>query len=181
MNSPKKAPPKMPRKNFQPGKKYPLPKSVATIIAELHAQVGELQKLAAKHAPNLKFTLDGRLVGDIGEIIAAMELKIAIQNTQQTGHDGIDEEGRRVEIKTTFKDSFAFRKIAERLICIKLHGSTHWEIIYDGSGQHIANLFAADAFQEKNPKVTRQSPASLKSQRQLSIPKLAALTLPTDH
>ncbi len=168
----------MPRKNFQPGKKYPLPKSVATIIAELHAQVGELQKLAAKHAPNLKFTLDGRLVGDIGEIIAAMELKIAIQKTQQTGHDGIDEKGRRVEIKTTFKDSFAFRKIAERLICIKLHGSTHWEIVYDGSGARIAEEFPKKAFKKNSNQVLPDQPASLKSQRQLSTRKLAALKSP---
>jgi hypothetical protein len=158
----------------------PLPRAIADAVLALQAQVGCLQQLAKKHAPKLNFTLDGRLVGDIGELLTAMTLGIEIQKRQETGFDGTDKEGRNVEIKTTFKESFAFRKIAERIICIKLHGFTHWEIIYDGPGTAILGLFAEDAF--KGPKtITRERPASLKSQRQLAISKFRALALITAH
>ena len=151
-----------------------LPEKIRNAIQGLQEQVCCLQKLAWKHAPKLKFTLDGRLVGDIGELLAAMSLGITIQKRQETGFDGTDIQGRNVEIKTTFKDSFAFRKIAERVICIKLHGLTHWEVIYDGTGTAILPLFSQNAFVGK-PKVTHEIPASLKSQRQLSISKLQSL------
>jgi len=154
-----------------------LPKAISEAIEGLLSHVAGLQALARDHAPNLKFTLDGRLVGDIGELIAATKLGITIQKRQQTGFDGVDKEGRNVEIKTTFKNSFAFRKITERVICIKLHGSTHWEIIYDGLGSRLIKLFAEDAYGgnayggDRYPRITRKKPASLKSQRQLSISK----------
>jgi len=161
----------MPAKKNQNQIKRVVPRIIAEAIKEFQNQVGGLQKQAKKHAPNLNFTLDGRLVGDIGELLAAMELGIKIQKRQQTGFDGTDEAGRNVEIKTTFKESFAFRKIAERVICIKLHGSTHWEIIYDGPGYTIAKLFPKNAFIKGKREITRESPASLKSQRQLAISK----------
>jgi hypothetical protein len=155
-------------------KKSPLPKAISEAIQNLQTQVDSLQQLAKRHAPKLNFTLDGRLVGDLGELLSAMKLGITIENQQRTGFDGVDQQGRNVEIKTTFQNSFAFRKIAERVICIKLHGSTHWEIIYDGDGKRLIEKFPKDAFRGA-PIITQEEPASLKSQRQLSIDKLRAL------
>lgn len=156
--------------------KRELPPEIAKALRQLDAGVEQLRAAGKKHELNLKFTLDGRLIGDIGEILAATELEITIQSNQNTGYDGTDRQGRRVEIKTTRLNSFAFRKIAERVICIKLHGSTHWEIIFDGAGNQIANQIPPEAFRNGSRKITRESPASLTSQRQLSIHRFSSFS-----
>lgn len=155
-------------------KKQKLPTKLANPLKSLLKEVENLQELAEPIAPKLNFPLDGRLVGDIGELLAAMKLGITIQNRQKTGFDGTDIQGRNVEIKTTFKDSFAFRKIAEQVICIKLHGSTHWEIIYDGPGEKLLPLFPENAWKGKC-EISHETPASLKSQRQLDVSKLQSV------
>ncbi len=137
-------------------------------------EVKNLQELAGPIAPKLNFPLDGRLVGDIGELLAAMNLGIEIEKNQKAGFDGFDKQGRKVEIKTTLKDSFAFRKVTERVICIQLHGFTHWEIIYDGPGEALLPLFPESAWKGIR-KISHETPASLKSQRQLAISKLQSV------
>src|SRR5690242_2449890 len=56
-----------------------------------------------------RFTIDGRLVGDIGEIIAATEFDVILDEVSQAGHDGRTSDGRLVQIKATFKDALTFR------------------------------------------------------------------------
>lgn len=56
-----------------------------------------------------KFTVDGRLVGDIGEVIAATYYDVELDDTQGAGHDGKTSNGRLVQVKATFKNSLAFR------------------------------------------------------------------------
>jgi len=51
-----------------------------------------------------QFTIDGRLVGDIGEVIAALEYDIVLDETSQPNYDGATSDGRRVQVKATFKD-----------------------------------------------------------------------------
>ena len=54
--------------------------------------------------PNRAFTIDGRLVGDIGEVLAALEYDIALHDKSRPDYDGVTSDGRRVQIKATFKD-----------------------------------------------------------------------------
>lgn len=50
----------------------------------------------------LSFTLDGNLVGDIGEALAALMFGVRLVNTKSTeGIDGIAPDGRTVQVKTT--------------------------------------------------------------------------------
>src|SRR5579864_8849265 len=56
-----------------------------------------------------KFTIDGRLVGDIGEVIAELEYDLTLDRVSQRDHDATDRAGRRVQIKATFKDSLTFK------------------------------------------------------------------------
>jgi hypothetical protein len=162
--------------------KRKLPKKIHEALKHLDEGVEMLRGAVVKNAPDLRFTLDGRLIGDIGEFLATGAYGIKLQKTQQQGFDGIDSEGRQVEIKTTRLNSIAFRKIADRVICIKLHGDTHWEVIFDGEGKRIAEHFPKTAFKSGNNEVLPNLPASLKSQRQLSIQKLYSLSpLITSH
>ena len=56
-----------------------------------------------KAFPNREFTIDGRLVGDIGEVIAALEYDVVLDKVCQPDHDATAPNGRRLQIKATFK------------------------------------------------------------------------------
>lgn len=62
---------------------------------------GGIDQLAVAF-PKRKFTIDGRLVGDIGEIIAALEYHIDLDDKSRPHHDGRTSDGRNVQIKATF-------------------------------------------------------------------------------
>ena len=58
--------------------------------------------------PSRAFTIDGRLVGDIGEVIAELEYDLTLDEVSVRDHDAQMRNGRRVQIKATFKDSLTF-------------------------------------------------------------------------
>jgi hypothetical protein len=49
--------------------------------------------------PGRKFTLDGHLVGSIGEVVAAYMFGLDLMPASTLGHDALAPDGRRVEIK----------------------------------------------------------------------------------
>lgn len=86
---------------------------------------------------NRRFTIDGRLVGDIGEIIAATEFDIILDEVGQAEHDGKTSDGRLVQIKATFQDALTFRKTPELYLGFKLHPDGGHEVIFNGPGYII--------------------------------------------
>jgi len=112
-------------------------------IKEIHELFNIIHKLKRKY-PNRQFTLDGRLVGDIGEIIAQNEYKINLYKKQTEIYDGVSSNGKKVQIKTTFKEKITFpcesSKVPDYLIGIKLFENGEHEIIYNGPGVLIYNL-----------------------------------------
>jgi hypothetical protein len=91
--------------------------------------------------PGKAFTIDGKLVGDIGEVIAALEYDITLYPTQTTAHDGVTSSGHRVQIKATFKDKLTMTSIPERYVGLQLfEDGTHKEI-FNGPGAAIARHF----------------------------------------
>ncbi len=87
--------------------------------------------------PNRAFTIDGRLVGDIGEVIAALEYDIVLHTTSQPDHDGNTSDGRKVQIKATFKDSLTFKTVPDYFLGFKLFQNGNFEEIYNGPGKLI--------------------------------------------
>jgi hypothetical protein len=87
--------------------------------------------------PRKEFTIDGRLVGDIGEVIAALEYDIELFDVLVKGHDGKTSEGHLVQVKATFKDSLTFRTVPEYYLGLKLHRDGNHEVVYNGPGQLI--------------------------------------------
>jgi hypothetical protein len=87
--------------------------------------------------PNRAFTIDGRLVGDIGEVIAALEYDITLHTTSQPDHDGNTSDGRKVQIKATFKDSLTFKTVPDYFLGFKLFQDGKFEEIYNGPGKFI--------------------------------------------
>lgn len=87
------------------------------------------------------FTIDGRLVGDIGEVIAELEYDLVIDEKSQPGHDATTPEGRRVQIKATFKKSLTFSSIPDLYLGLKLSADGSFEEVYNGPGHIIASHY----------------------------------------
>jgi hypothetical protein len=91
--------------------------------------------------PNRKFTIDGRLVGDIGEVIAALEYDIILDDVCGPHYDGTTSDGRRVQVKATFKDQLTFRSIPDYYLGFKLYPDGRHEEIFNGPGKLIYDRY----------------------------------------
>jgi hypothetical protein len=88
-----------------------------------------------------QFTIDGRLVGDIGEVIGALEYDIELDEISQPNYDGTTSDGRRVQIKATFKDQLTFKTVPDYYLGFKLKPDGTYEEIYNGPGSLIFNRY----------------------------------------
>ncbi len=86
---------------------------------------------------NREFTIDGLLVGDIGEVIATLEYDVVLYETSQPDHDGTTSDGRRVQIKATFKNQLTFKTIPDYYLGFKLFPDGRYEEIFNGPGTVI--------------------------------------------
>lgn len=90
---------------------------------------------------NKKFTLDGKLVGDIGEVLVAEYYGLTLYGDNNHTHDGFvtSSKEKQVQIKASFKDYFYFTKALERkpkyFIAIRLNHDGSFEEIYNGTGE----------------------------------------------
>ncbi len=92
--------------------------------------------------PSRRFTIDGRLVGDIGEVVAELEYDLALHAVSQPEYDAVTPAGRRVQIKATFKDSLTFTTTPDYYLGFKLNRDGTYEEVYNGPGQPIFEKFA---------------------------------------
>ncbi len=87
-----------------------------------------------------KFTLDGRLVGDIGEIIAELHYDIVLDNKSRHNYDAKSGD-KEVQIKATMKDTLTFRNSEGYYLGIKIHPDGSYNEIYNGPAHVISNHF----------------------------------------
>jgi hypothetical protein len=87
------------------------------------------------------FTIDGRLVGDIGEVLAELEYDLVIDDVQQANYDATTPTGSRVQIKATFKDSLTLSSVPEFYLGLKVYEDGRFEEVYNGPGIIIAEHF----------------------------------------
>lgn len=91
--------------------------------------------------PTKEFTIDGRLVGDIGEAIVQRDYQIKLYDGLAKDYDGETPCGKRVQIKATFKDSLTFKKESDYYIGIKIFENGKYEEIFNGPGKIIAEHY----------------------------------------
>jgi hypothetical protein len=115
------------------------------LVKELIQIRDKLRKHYNKNGLKLKFTPDGRMVGDIGEAIAVE--KFGLELTQGTGIDGKARDGRTVQVKASGTNGgAAFRSIdalqhAEHLLFFHLdYENCRGEVIYNGPEKQVRNL-----------------------------------------
>lgn len=92
--------------------------------------------------PTRAFTIDGRLVGDIGEVIAALEYDITIDDVSRATHDGVTSDGRLVQVKATFQSSLTFKSVPDLYLGFKLHPTGEYEEVFNGPGQLIFDRYS---------------------------------------
>lgn len=97
--------------------------------------------------PLFSFTLDGKIVGDLGEAVAFYDYGLERLPSGNALHDFKAADGRHVQVKTTqaikggvglglYKQSF------EHLIVFQVNEEGRFTIIYDGPGAYIDNARA---------------------------------------
>ncbi len=105
--------------------------NVANRIRELCSIVHELEAAY----PGSKFTLDGHLIGSIGEVIAAERYGIKLHPGSAQGHDGVLPDGRQVQIKTTQGKMIGLRECPQVLLVLQIMPDGSLEVVYFGEGQ----------------------------------------------
>lgn len=106
---------------------------------EIHQMLSDLYKITERFEsifPGRKFTLDGHLVGSIGEVIAAYMFDLELEKNSTKGHDAKSKDGKtRVEIKFTQGLSVGIRDNPEHLLVLQRLKGRKIEVIYNGPGE----------------------------------------------
>ena len=104
---------------------------VPELLATLYGVVDRLESLF----PGRKFTLDGHLVGSIGEVIAAHMFDLTLLAGSSPGHDAAADDGRKVQIKLTQgTQRVALRAEPEHLLVLRLSRDRSIDVVYNGKG-----------------------------------------------
>lgn len=83
----------------------------------------------------MTFALDGRLVGDIGELIAAEVFDLDLKGTRSKNVDAITTglPRREVQVKATFQeDGLSIKHGADYFIGLQLNGTGQFRVVYNG-------------------------------------------------
>lgn len=131
-------------------------------IRELYAIVNRLETDYSQH--NRHFTLDGHLLGSIGEVYAAERYGIKLAKSSSECHDGTtkDERKRDVQIKVTQRNAIGLSSEPKYLIVLRIDERGSFEEIFNGPGELVWELVKS----KKLPK---------NGQYQISLSKLRAL------
>jgi len=81
---------------------------VKITVPEAVAEMLAIVKRLCEAYPHKKFTLDGRLVGDIGEVLVEDTYDVQLFRDMKKHHDAECSDGRLVQIKATMKKSLTF-------------------------------------------------------------------------
>ncbi len=141
-------------------------KKLAETIRRLYGIVGELERDYREQ--HRHFTLDGHLIGSIGEVYAAERYGIDLFVSSTPRHDGTSPDGRLVQVKATQRGSVALNENPDFLIVLKIDGDGEISEVYNGPGQPVWNLLENRA-RPKN------------GQYQVSLSKLKALNKAVDE
>ncbi len=94
-----------------------------------------VERLCAAY-PHKKFTLDGRLVGDIGEILVEEAYELKLFPDMKKHHDGETSDGRLVQIKATMKGHLTFPAdhIPNYYLGVKVEADGTFVEVFNGPG-----------------------------------------------
>ncbi|EGQ9178917.1 hypothetical protein ABVY41_004768 [Vibrio parahaemolyticus] len=135
---------------------------------EIHQAVREMLKIVEslqEQYDKKKFTLDGRLVGDLGEILVEEDYDLVLYSGLAKHYDGETLDGRKVQIKTTMKNSLTFPvdHIPDYYIGIKIHPDGTYDEVFNGPGS-----IAGGAVKNRKPTKTNLHSITLSALKKLN-------------
>lgn len=134
-------------------------------IAEAIRQLRHIVKQLQEAYPKKNFTLDGRLVGDLGEILAKLEYDIELNDGLQKHHDAKASDGRLVQVKATMQNSLTFPgdHVPDYYLGVRIeHDGTLTEI-FNGPGS-----VAYEAVKNRQPTKTNLHTVNINTLRRLN-------------
>ena len=140
---------------------------VLLMLEALYQATDRLEELF----PGRKFTLDGHLVGSVGEVLGAYMFDLDLYRSSNKGHDARTSSGRNVEIKLTQGNSVALRHEPEHLLVFQRTKRSSVCVVFNGPG--LLAWEKAGKMQSNG-----QRPISLKKLRQLDASVEQAERLP---
>lgn len=112
---------------------------LAATIRELY---GIVERLETEYRDrNRHFTLDGHLVGSIGEVYAAERYGIKLFESSMPTHDGIAPDDRLVQVKATQRNSVGISEEPRFLIVLRIDEHGDIAEVYNGPGAPVWGLF----------------------------------------
>lgn len=102
-------------------------------IKELYKITGELERTY----PGRKFTVDGHLVGSIGEVIVAEHYGLSLLPNSTKTHDAVSKEGKMVQIKATQVKGTSISSEPDHVIVIRILSDGSCEEVYNGPGKPV--------------------------------------------
>ncbi len=113
-------------------------------MQEIQQLLAVTRALKEKYKHHCKsFTLDGKLVGDIGEVLVADHYGLTLYGDNKKVYDGFvtGDENKKVQIKASFNNYFYFSKdlnnIPEYFIAVQLKEDGTFEEVFNGLGALI--------------------------------------------
>ena len=121
----------------------PTPRNIGVVIRKLYAARNKLREAF----PRLSFTLDGNLIGDIGESIAMGEYKLIPLKKGAKRHDFQTRGGKKVQVKATqqTKKNVGLGQKKEHfqhLVVFQIFEDGRYSILFDGPGKYIDKAWA---------------------------------------
>jgi hypothetical protein len=109
------------------------------IRLELKRHVSATQSLH-RQCTAKRFTLDGRLVGDISEVLAEQYYDLELLPSLQRHYDATRGDGKRIQNKTTMKDALTFPAdhVPDHYLGLKLSEDGTISEVFNGPGRLIA-------------------------------------------
>jgi hypothetical protein len=85
------------------------------------------------------FTLDGKLVGDIGEVLVAEKYGLTLLDENNNTHDATHPNGRNIQIKSSFlnKSYFPTGIIPDYFIAVRIYKDGTIEELFNGKGVYV--------------------------------------------
>jgi len=132
---------------------------ISRLIRSLNSAVKELEEEFVNEERN--FTLDGHLVGSIGEVVAAYAFGLTLYPPGMETHDAEAADGKKVQIKLTGGvRSVGISSRPDFLIVLQLRDHK-FSVVYNGPGEPVWAICRGDA--------------QARGQRQISLRKLKEL------
>ena len=103
---------------------------VPAIVRQLLEAVHTLEELF----PGRRFTIDGHLMGSLGEVYARHVYGLTLLPSSRKDHDAETQSGRLVQIKATQRPRVSLYSQPQHLLVLQLTREGNWNEVYNGPG-----------------------------------------------